>query len=115
MLTRRRFLSKLFEGAVLGTALALGEKPWAAPRELPVGDNTFRGDRFDYPGPGQAFYDEILTRFFVPVVEDARMNSNVLERMLDAPREHATSGRFIVLPVAGGRSLPRPVARAASG
>jgi len=53
---------------------------------------------------GQAYYDHLLTNYFLQLLPDARNNSNVLLSMIDKRPTQAVSGRFIVFPVRYGRS-----------
>jgi hypothetical protein len=53
---------------------------------------------------GQAYYDHLLTNYFLQLLPDARNNSNVLLSMIDKRPTQAVSGRFIVFPVRFGRS-----------
>lgn len=53
---------------------------------------------------GQAYYDHLLTNYFLQLLPDARNNSNVLLSMIDKRPTQAVSGRYIVFPVRYGRS-----------
>jgi hypothetical protein len=53
---------------------------------------------------GSAYYDHLLTNYFLQLLPDARNNSNVLLSMIDKRPTQAVSGKFIVFPVRFGRS-----------
>jgi hypothetical protein len=53
---------------------------------------------------GQAYYDHLLTNYFLQLLPDARNNSTVLLSMIDKRPTQAVSGRYIVFPVRHGRS-----------
>lgn len=60
---------------------------------------------------GQAYFDNLITNFFLPIIADARNNSSVLWSLLSKKAPTQVSGDFIVWPLRVGRNRGRNAIR----